>query len=429
MASSEVVLVITPEPTSLTDAYGLLKILSLNGFNGPVMVVVNQAGDAKIANIAYTKLKKTVHKYLPINIVPLGLIVHDDHVAEAVKEQKPFILLYPNSNISKCIKNIAKRLVEKEPEDIDTYALETFWTKFLSFSWSPLKSVGTKTHSKLNEADAVSSSKQACLPEASDIVDMVQKNHMLLTKLEETVSSVCEDLRAIRSMSEHQCDKLLRQSEALKPQDQRRHPRKGCSIPVDCATRDQSFKGFIKDISTGGVFIETHGDSTVGKEISLTFSTPHQQERVRITGEVVRNNMLGIGVAFKQAMQGLEASTWLDCRRISQEVSEERRIDPRVEFRCPVTIEGVPNKQSVIDISLGGTFIECESALARRFQQGQTINLLINLPTEDELIKAKVRVACVTKQGIGCEFIALGRRSQEAIEQCFNLAKNTLPIL
>jgi Tfp pilus assembly protein PilZ len=200
-------------------------------------------------------------------------------------------------------------------------------------------------------------------------------------------------------------------------------------MPVDCATGDQSFKGFIKDISTGGVFIETRGNLTVGKDITLTFSSPHQQEAVRIAGEVVRKNTLGVGVKFKKAIQGLEESTWLDCRRITHEVSEERRIDPRVEFHCPVTIEGVPREQRVTDISLGGVFIECGSALRGRFQQGQTIHLLLNLPTEDGLTKAKAKVTCVTEQGIGCKFIEMGKRRQEAIEQCFSLAKNTLPIL
>ncbi len=228
-ASSEVVLVVTPEPTSLSDAYGLLKILSLNGFNGQVMVVVNQSRDAKIANTAYTKLKKTVHKYLPINIVPLGLIVHDDHVAEALKEQKPFISLYPNSNVSKCIKNIAKRLVEKEAEDIETYGLETFWTRFLSFFKNPLKFAGTRNDGKPKEpeysrqeeqkmqmgqparnaeltaytADTVSSSKQARFPKTLHIEYMVQENHTLLTRLEESISSVSKDLSAIRKVIEN----------------------------------------------------------------------------------------------------------------------------------------------------------------------------------------------------------------------------------
>jgi MinD-like ATPase involved in chromosome partitioning or flagellar assembly len=388
-ASSEVVLVITPEPTSLSDAYGLLKILSLNGFNGPVMVVVNQSGDAKTANIAYTKLKKTVHKYLPINIVPLGLIVHDDHVAEAVKEQKPFISLYPNSNISKCIKNIAKRFVEKEPEDIDAYALETFWTKFLSFSGSPLKSVDTKTDRKRHEADAVSSSKPACLPETSDIVDMVRKNHMLLTKLEETVSSVCESVGAIR--------KVIEDGSGLHPEIKR--------LPEHAATNME-----------------------VSNPPSKKGSVKLQQEPVKVTGKIVRDNQQGIGVAYNKAIKGLEESTWLDCRRTTQEVSDERRNHPRVDFHCPVTIEGVAREQTVTDISLGGIFIECESALRDRFQQGQTINLSINFPTEDELIKATVEVAHVVERGIGCKFIGLSQRSQKAIQKSFDLAKRSLPI-
>jgi flagellar biosynthesis protein FlhG len=228
-ASSEVMLIVTPEPTSLSDAYGLLKILSLNGFNGQVMVVVNQSRNAKIANTAYTKLKKTVHKYLPINIVPLGVIVHDDHVVEALKEQKPFISLYPNSNVSKCIKNIAKRLVERGADDIEAYGLETFWTRFLSFFKNPLKFAGMKNVGELKEpqyssqeerktqtgqpainrgltaytADTASSSEQARFPETSNIEHMVQENCTLLTRLEESISSISKDLRAIRRVIEN----------------------------------------------------------------------------------------------------------------------------------------------------------------------------------------------------------------------------------
>jgi MinD-like ATPase involved in chromosome partitioning or flagellar assembly/HD-like signal output (HDOD) protein len=138
LASSQVIVVITPEAASLTDAYALLKTLCLNGFKGLGRIVVNQCKDISIARLAYTKLKETVTKYLPADIVPLGIVFHDPVVEEAVKKQQAFVLLYPESNASKCIKSIAKRLMEDKPEDIGACEMSSFWTGYLKLVTSPL---------------------------------------------------------------------------------------------------------------------------------------------------------------------------------------------------------------------------------------------------------------------------------------------------
>lgn len=139
LASSEVIVVITPEVTSLTDAYALLKILCLNGFKGSVKIVVNQCRSTSIAKHAYTKLKQTVEKFLPIDVVPLGVIVQDPKVEEAVKKQRALVLLYPESNASRYIKNIAKRLVEGRPEDSEPSGMSSFWTTCFEIMTNPLE--------------------------------------------------------------------------------------------------------------------------------------------------------------------------------------------------------------------------------------------------------------------------------------------------
>ena len=139
LASSEVIVVITPEVTSLTDAYALLKILCLNGFKGSVKIVVNQCRSTSIAKHAYTKLKQTVKKFLPIDVVPLGVIVQDPKVEEAVKKQRALVLLYPESNASRCIKNIAKRLAEGQPEDLEPSGMSSFWTTCFEIMTNPVK--------------------------------------------------------------------------------------------------------------------------------------------------------------------------------------------------------------------------------------------------------------------------------------------------
>ena len=159
LASSEVIVVIAPEVTSLTDAYALLKILCLNGFKGSVKIVVNQCKNTLIARQAYNKFKETVKKYLPIDIVPLGIIVQDPKVEEAVKEQQAFVLLYPESNAAKCIESIAKRLRKERPGDLEPCGMLSFWTTYHKLITSPLKLTARKKERKEITGDA---SSQAC---------------------------------------------------------------------------------------------------------------------------------------------------------------------------------------------------------------------------------------------------------------------------
>ncbi|MBW2001037.1 MAG: PilZ domain-containing protein [Deltaproteobacteria bacterium] len=78
-------------------------------------------------------------------------------------------------------------------------------------------------------------------------------------------------------------------------------------MAVDYSTKDHVYKDFIQDISTGGVFIETHMPFTVGQEVSLTFPLPNYQKHIKVVGEVVRSTTQGVGVKFKMADQDQEA--------------------------------------------------------------------------------------------------------------------------
>ncbi len=148
LASSEVVMIVTPEPTSLTDAYALLKILTLNGFSSKVKIVVNQCKSIPIAKLTYNKFKATVQKYLHTDVMPLGVVIQDQKVVEAIKTQQALILLYPESNASKGIRGITKNLLEHRQEDLETSDMVSFWTKCLSLIKSPLNLAGPKKAKK-----------------------------------------------------------------------------------------------------------------------------------------------------------------------------------------------------------------------------------------------------------------------------------------
>ncbi len=132
LTSQEIVLVVTDEPTSLTDAYAMLKILSKHKYNYPIKVVVNRVIESKTAKKAYLQLKKTANKFLSINIEPLGIIAADPSVQKAVISQTPFFISSPQTVASKCIKNITDKLI-REYGKVDDLPLELFWGRCLAF--------------------------------------------------------------------------------------------------------------------------------------------------------------------------------------------------------------------------------------------------------------------------------------------------------
>lgn len=131
MASNEIYLVITGQPTSLTDAYSLLKVLSRKGYKTPVRIILNQVVSAEDAKNIYSKLNHTVKRFLSLELKPIGLVMADKHVGMAVVAQTPFVMLFPESSASRCIHAIADKTAKQE--HIGSLPLEVFWKRCLSF--------------------------------------------------------------------------------------------------------------------------------------------------------------------------------------------------------------------------------------------------------------------------------------------------------
>ena len=110
-AADEVILVTTPEPTSLTDAYALMKAYSMYASQKNIRLVVNRVYDERESRDVTEKLCKTSEKFLNMSIECLGYIFDDRNVAEAVRKQKPFLAVKPNSSASRCIDAMATSLL------------------------------------------------------------------------------------------------------------------------------------------------------------------------------------------------------------------------------------------------------------------------------------------------------------------------------
>ncbi|MBQ3061959.1 MAG: MinD/ParA family protein [Lachnospiraceae bacterium] len=116
-ASEEVLLVATPEPTSITDAYALLKTLNKKHVDSDKMTVkmiANKVSNEEEGEELCNKLNIVVKRFLDLNLEFLGAVTMDMAVTKAVMQQKPFSMIYPNSPASKSIHEIAGKLCGQE---------------------------------------------------------------------------------------------------------------------------------------------------------------------------------------------------------------------------------------------------------------------------------------------------------------------------
>ncbi|HHV65658.1 MAG TPA: MinD/ParA family protein [Peptococcaceae bacterium] len=110
-ASDDCILVLTPEPPSMTDAYGLLKSIHKQAEKINVNVVVNRVKSETEAQQAYERLAYAAQKFLGFPLRLLGWIYDDPLVGRSVMEQKPLALSHPQSHAYKCIQWIAGNVV------------------------------------------------------------------------------------------------------------------------------------------------------------------------------------------------------------------------------------------------------------------------------------------------------------------------------
>ncbi len=120
LAAPYTILTITPEPTSLTDAFSLLKVMKQRGFTKPVFVVVNMASRRSLAHDAYRRFNGAVTKYLKMRVRYLGYIMHDAKVAESVQEQQAVLLRHPQTRASRCFMDITQRLKQLLEEEAES---------------------------------------------------------------------------------------------------------------------------------------------------------------------------------------------------------------------------------------------------------------------------------------------------------------------
>ena len=113
-------------------------------------------------------------------------------------------------------------------------------------------------------------------------------------------------------------------------------------------------------------------------------------------------------------------------RRKYLEVPLDRRKQTRIEFHFPIVILGVDDQARILDFSLNGFYIECQSH--KKTAIGQIVNLALRLPIERDTLRIKAKVVYKDRIGIGCRFVDLPPATLEKLERCFNVFNATLPM-
>ncbi|NLW06517.1 MAG: MinD/ParA family protein [Clostridia bacterium] len=121
-AAGEAIVVSTPEPTAIADAYCLIK--ALQRLNVSMYLLVNRAASDADGMITARRLRGACHRFLQLDLPLLGIIPDDRHVSEAVRKQQPYSAIYPRCRAAKALQEAAARL---QGQDLPFIGPKNFW--------------------------------------------------------------------------------------------------------------------------------------------------------------------------------------------------------------------------------------------------------------------------------------------------------------
>lgn len=133
-AVDEALMITTPEPTSVLDAYGTVKLLHKLSPTTHIHLVVNMARNRHEAEKTLFRMSSIAERHLDRHLQKDGFILLDEAVGNAVRQRQPYLLTYPNSSAAKSIRNIAKHIdevpvpekTEKPPEGKKSFIQRLF---------------------------------------------------------------------------------------------------------------------------------------------------------------------------------------------------------------------------------------------------------------------------------------------------------------
>lgn len=134
-AAGEILFITTPEPTAVIDVYATIKVAARHAPTQRFQLLINEVQHARDAQQIYDQLASVAYRFLDRELEYLGMIVRDESVPRAVKQQAPFIKAFPEAPASRCLRVIAKQLHSpgKKPVTERGTGSPSFWGRL--FGW------------------------------------------------------------------------------------------------------------------------------------------------------------------------------------------------------------------------------------------------------------------------------------------------------
>ncbi|MBP2654935.1 MAG: Cobyrinic acid ac-diamide synthase [Firmicutes bacterium] len=130
VAADEVIVITTPEPTAIADAYALMKVYNVYDGCASLNLVINRVNEFDEGEIVANKLIKVAHQFLGLSVDNLGFVYEDKNLVKAVKSQIPVLLAQPDTIAARCIQYIAERILYGKPAK--SGGIKGFFSRFLS---------------------------------------------------------------------------------------------------------------------------------------------------------------------------------------------------------------------------------------------------------------------------------------------------------
>lgn len=131
LAVPEVVVVTLPEPTAITDAYAIIKVMSQRGSSARIRLLVNQASDQAEGADTFERLRRVVKRFLPVDLEYLGYVASDSRLVDAVMRQTPVVEAFPRSLSARCFHELARKIANLPAGDPSSGGFQRFWRGFL----------------------------------------------------------------------------------------------------------------------------------------------------------------------------------------------------------------------------------------------------------------------------------------------------------
>ncbi|MFD2704788.1 MinD/ParA family protein [Salibacterium lacus] len=133
LSSHEVIVVTTPEPTSITDAYAVIKHLHLRAPDLVCSILVNRSETSREGRQTGENLQRAAKRFLHKDVELLAAIPQDKHVLQAVKKQEPFLLAFPHTPASKALQTCLERVAGREGAESDSGSYKQFIGRLKEF--------------------------------------------------------------------------------------------------------------------------------------------------------------------------------------------------------------------------------------------------------------------------------------------------------